>query len=244
MSLRRAYTHLDRIRVVLGNEWLEREWSSMLGNTVALMQKAGDVEWLAMDSTETRIVVEGTLLGLTDLGAPEWSDEQTPFGAIVSAQYAGARFGLRLWTMALHEHPCLLRGGELRNGAAPLTLDTVGVEEIPVVHAVCEEDTLSPAEYPWPDGAGAVAIRRPGKCLVAAYRAPLAVRTLEGALASYRFETGAPVTLAPGERMALPDLLLLLGRGEPAQVMGAAYPAAVRTVREYYEWQQERLRDH
>jgi hypothetical protein len=241
----RAYTHIDRVRVVLGNAWLEREWSTMIGNTTSLFQKQGEVEWLAADSMETRIVLGGEDLGLLDLGAPDWSEEQTPFGALVRARYAGPRIGLTLWTMALHEQPALLRGGELHVGlGGAVALDGMSVDELPVTQAVCEEDRVTPSEYPWADGAGAVAIRRPGKCMVAAYQAPIEARLLEQPSARYRFEMTTPRLLPPGERLPLPELLLLVGRGEAAHILGAAYPAAVRLAREYKLWQQERLREH
>lgn len=245
MTEERAYTHLDHVRVVLGNAWIEREWSTLIGNTVSLFQKQGEVEWLAADSVESRLVVNGEPLGLLDLGAPEWSEQQTPYGALLSARYSGPRFGLELWTMALHRQPALLRGGALRNGTQEsVVVDRLSLEEIPVVQAICEEDTLAPADFPWEDASGAVAIRRPGKCLVVAYQSPLSARAYESPTARYSFETTTPCTLLPGQRMVLPGLLLLAGRGEPINLLGAAYPAAVRLVRDYHHWQQERLREH
>lgn len=237
----RAYTHIDHVRVVLGNAWLEREWSALLGHTVALTQKAGEVAWVHAESPEARIVVDGEPLGMLDLGAADWSEENNPFGALVSARYAGSRIALHLWTMALHDQAALYRGGEIANlSSQPVGIDVLGVEVIPLIQAICEEDRLSVAEYPWENPGGAVAINRPGRCMVAAYQQPLECHELGGSAAAYAFESRQPMELPPGGRMPLPEILLLLARGECAQALGAAYPAAVRAVREYHAWMRER----
>ncbi len=241
----RAYTHIDHVRVVLGNAWLEREWSAMLGHTTSLVQKVGAVEWLHADRQEAHIVVNGDALGMLDLGAPEWSEENNPYGALICGHYTGARVGLQLWTMALHEHAALYRGGTVMNlSSEPLRLDVLGNEIIPLTQAICDEDTLIVPTSPWENLGGAVAINRPGRCLVAAYQSPLECFELTGSAAAYAFESRQPRELAPGERMALPELLLLIARGEPCQALGAAYPAAVRAVREYHVWKRERDSDH
>ena len=58
MSHSKAYTYVDAGTAVLGNDWVERQWSAFLGRTISLVQKPGG-EWVAHANPEFEVVADG-----------------------------------------------------------------------------------------------------------------------------------------------------------------------------------------
>lgn len=111
----RAYTHVDRAWARVGNRWCERVWSSFLGTTTSLVQKAGEVEWAAAESPEFRATVEEVELGPMELGEVEWSEECDGLGATLAMERRACGIALSVRTLALHDNPALMREVRITN---------------------------------------------------------------------------------------------------------------------------------
>ncbi|MBI1318913.1 MAG: hypothetical protein GC168_08180 [Candidatus Hydrogenedens sp.] len=238
MQDERAYTHVDHTSVLLGNRWLEREWSAFMGHTVRLIHKPGNVEWLTENSPELRLACGGDVLGLMDLGAVEWSEEQSPQGASVVSRQTSDSFVVAVKTMALHDEPALFRRVTIMNRTrAEITLDAAAVELLPVELAVCTgAEAVLPAS-PWELATG-FSVQRAGRHLVAACEQGLTSELNEDDGLVLR--TAEPITVPPGKTAALPEVLMMLGPGSPQQSLAANYPAASNAVRAWKRWAAER----
>jgi hypothetical protein len=238
MDEKRAYTHADITRVCLGNAWFEREWSGFLGHSVSLLQQPGDVEWMADMGSEFRLHLGGDALGIMEFGAVGWSEEQSPFGASVVAHFDGDALAMEIRTMALHEEPGMFRRVTLQNLTdAPMTLESAALELLPMEAAVCEGAEAALPSAPW-EGATGFAVTRPGRHVLCA-AAPGLVVTLDPE-DGLTLALQGPVVLPAGQRVTLPEALLLLGPGVPAQSLAARFPAASNAVRAWKRWAAER----
>jgi len=70
-------------------------------------------------------------LRLESAGPPEWSDSCDAFGAAVTARWPGPGWVVAVHTIALHEHPALVRTVDVSNlGTRDFTLTAVAVEAL------------------------------------------------------------------------------------------------------------------
>jgi len=238
MDDKRAYTHADITRVCLGNAWFEREWSGFLGHSVSLIQQPDDAEWMSDMGTEFRLVIGGDMVGIMELGAVAWSEEQSPYGASVVAHFDGDALAMEIRTMALHAEPGMFRRVTLQNLTdAPMMLDAAALELIPMEMAACTGVEMTLPAAPWERAAG-FAISRPGRHLLCAAEHGLTMSL--DADSGLTLDLQGPITLPPGQRVTLPEALLLLGMGSPEQSLAARYPAASNAVRAWKRWAAER----
>lgn len=129
----RAYTYIDRTRAQVGNRWIERTWSTFIGNTNALVQKDGGFEWLAGRSGEYRVEIEDDEFDVMDFGDTAWSEENSVQGATLVSTQRGAGMELVIRTLAFHDHPALVRTVTVRNlGGDPLPIREVLPERLPL----------------------------------------------------------------------------------------------------------------
>lgn len=132
----RAYTHIDRGRAAVGNRWLERSWSTFLGNTVSLIQKDGPFEWMAGQSGEFRVALDEALLEILDFGDIEWSEEANSHGASLLCRRRHARYELSVRTFAYHDLPAMVRTVNVTNlGTGYASIDHVLSERLPIRHS-------------------------------------------------------------------------------------------------------------
>ena len=124
----RAYTRIDNARVVVGNDWIERHWSELFGKTMELRQKlpGGYVEWIAAPAPDVRLELSCEPMRPDP---PAWSESCDEFGAWVTARMPGPCWSVTVHTMALHEHPGLVRTVEIANvGSEPLEVTGVATD--------------------------------------------------------------------------------------------------------------------
>lgn len=116
---RRAYTEVGPGTARVGNAWCERAWSSFVGNTIELTQRAGQFQWLSGDSPEFRVHCEDRDYGVMELGNVEWSEECTPHAAgLVLRKQGPEGLGVVIRTYAFHDHPGMLRTFRLYNAGS------------------------------------------------------------------------------------------------------------------------------
>ena len=127
----RGYTYVDHGQARVGNRWLERVWSGFMGHTTSLMQKEGEVEWVAPTSPEFFLDVDGSTLGVDDFGEVEWSEECDELGATLVATHGCPGLELRIEQLAFHDAPALLRSVTLLNcGGQAIEIGLVIIESI------------------------------------------------------------------------------------------------------------------
>jgi hypothetical protein len=127
----RAYTRIDMNRVVVGNRWIERTWSGFFGHTSSVIQKSGELEWVAAQNPEFSFTVNGKVLGPKDLDEIDVSDEFCEMGGTVCIRKSGPGLDILYKTTALHDSPILLRSISLTNtGSAPLEISNIQTETL------------------------------------------------------------------------------------------------------------------
>ncbi len=244
MAEDRAYTHIDAGTIILGNAWLERQWSAFLGNTVSLRQKAGGVAWIDGSAPEFRIHLPDRVLGHMDLGETEWSEELNRFGAGLFAVQWSPELSVQLCFFAFHRVPGLLRTMCVVNRSKePLTVGPVALEVLPARrgdvglhvdgHACEEEGMVSESDHPV-----ALTIGEAGLLL--------------GTGGGGRFELFAPDPLVcavgtaeqrklrPGQRWQLPSSFLAPFTGTPQEDGRRALDGFRQEWQHMRAWEQER----
>ena len=111
----RAYTRVDHGLVRVGNQWLERVWSSFTGRTTSLLHKPSVYEWAAARNTEFSVDVDGKTLGTEDFGEVEWSEACNELGASLVGVYRRREIEVRMEQLVFHEAPGLLRTATIVN---------------------------------------------------------------------------------------------------------------------------------
>jgi hypothetical protein len=125
MDALRAYTKIETGSTAIGNDWIERRWSSFLGTTTELLHGRRSCDWLTRTSEEFCFAVSGGSIGSLDFGEIEWSEERSPFGAALVCRRSGEGMVLSTRTIAFDQVPGLCREVRLLN----CTGDTLEVSD-------------------------------------------------------------------------------------------------------------------
>lgn len=235
----RAYTHIDRGLARVANRWLERQWSTLQGATVALVDRTAGIDWLGQTSPEISFELDGSPVDTMALGPVDWSEEADAHGATLLAARAGQGVRVITRTLAFHATPCMMRSVFVTNlTRQPRRLTRVMVDGLTVVrdgvrvltHEFSEEHAA--VEAPHEDRAVA---------LVKGPRGLLLGRVDRGALQvfSHDPEVCAVVlaeekVLAPVETWVLPETFLApcAGRENAARVLAECLSARARMTDE------------
>lgn len=109
----RAYTDVRTHLATVGNRWLSRSWSPMLGVTEDLV--ADGETWCAATCPEVRLLVDDTRIDLLALPEKEVSVACDDHGASLMCRHAGEALQVVVTTTALHAAPALWRRVEVLN---------------------------------------------------------------------------------------------------------------------------------
>lgn len=129
----RAYAHIEKGVIRLGNAWLERRWSSFLGTTTELRLRPGDRDCLVQKSPEFHLDYGDRPLAAMDLGDLNWSESVDTHGAAVALDMQGPGVAVRLETYLFHKCPGMVRTLSVTNtGGEPVTLTRAAAEVVPL----------------------------------------------------------------------------------------------------------------
>jgi len=238
----RAYVRINAGAALLGNAWLERSWSTFVGNTFELRQKAGNFAWVVGNCPEFRIATQNRVFGIMDLGDLDWSEVYTPFGAGLMARKSGPGLLFVIGSFALHENPGMLRSTRIMNiSSDPITLDHVAVDVLAIPHSgtrvrthqfAREQDALA---WQTDEPAAALLLRDRG----------LILGILGGGLFQlFQPEPGSCAlvvpngrTLEPGQVWPLPDAFLLPFTGDPDRAVSSLLGDFLLHVRHMKAWE-------
>jgi hypothetical protein len=246
----RAYTHIDRGLARVANRWMERQWSTLQGATVALVDRVSGMDWLELSSPEIHFELDGSPVDTMALGPVDWSEESDAYGATLVATRVGQGLRVVTRTLAFHASPGMMRSVCVTNlTRRPRRLTRFMVEGLAVVrdgvrvltHGFAREhDAIEgPADEP------AVA-------LVKGPRGLLLGREGCGALQMFSHdpEVCAVVmaeerVLAPVETWELPDTFVAPcpGREDASRVLGDYLSARARMIAERERLETERAGD-
>lgn len=222
----RAYTHIDRGSVRIGNDSLERTWSTFLGNTTYLIDKAGRTNWVAealstgrgdgpegfvLGAGEVQLAVDQRMLTSMDFGEIEWSEESSPVGASLVARYAGTDVDVEVRTFTLHTHPGMVRTLTVTNRSANIVrAGPALLESVPLrAETTPQRERLPQPAHAlgWrPGSEGVVAVTKGrGILMFAAEEASPAVEA-----GHCLFLVRETVDLAPGKSWVLPPAALVM----------------------------------
>ncbi|HIJ65893.1 MAG TPA: hypothetical protein HPP77_08065 [Candidatus Hydrogenedentes bacterium] len=193
----RAYTHIDRGVVTLGNRWIERQWSTFLGRTSSFVQKGDGVEWVAGGCGEFRVEVDDTSFGVLDFGEVAWSEENSAVGATVVVRKTRPGLDVSIRTLAWHKYPALVRSVRVYNrGSQSVFLKGATVDSLSLRRDAIVEDA----------GDTGVALTLADRGLIAGAMHGAAAESRAGVLA-----VTAPCarTVAPGESWTSPETFLV-----------------------------------
>jgi len=236
----RASTYVDRGSARVGNRWFTREWSAFLGNTVSLLDQAGDFEWMNGRSNEFELEVDGATLTMMDFAEVSWSEENNPAGATLVARQIASSLEFRIRTLAFHSNPGLVRFVAVANtGDRPVRVDRAIVEMLPIRASDAEV-----VELAWSvDGVGrdgwypadrAVVLRYYARGLVLGFEAR-AVVARAGGEGPWQVEAPGPIEVAPGKAHTFPVSFLLPYTGEFGDYARRTYAECVQLVRRVQE---------
>lgn len=243
----RAQTWIDPGTVTLRNAWLERRWLFFPGHTVSLKAGPRNAEWLAEESPEFRLSVNGSAAGPFDLADIEWSDACTPYGAGVAGRYADARLAVRIETFMFHEHPAWLRRMSVMNlASAPATVSRVAVESLPLaqpgLRAHVDQFARGEDRILWRSGESAVAVANAQEGWILGLDQGGAYALFEPQPTLCTLGVDETRTLPAGKTWDLPEAHAFYFTGTLEDALDLPHTAFLETVRNMRQWQQERLR--
>lgn len=127
----RARTHIDRTSITLANRWLERSWSTFLGTTESMRDRANDVEWLRGGSREFGVRIGNDEFGSMAFGDADWSEQANASAATLVQCASRDGLQLRMLTHAFHDSPVIAREVRVLNAnATAITLDTLVIDDM------------------------------------------------------------------------------------------------------------------
>ncbi len=128
---KRAYTHITRSLVRIGNAWLERQWSAFLGTTQAFIDQPASMEWIQGQSREWLVSINGESLSPLSCGELEWTEGNTAFGAMLEACWSTPTSVLRVQTTVPHRWPAMIRQFMVYNTTeAPIQVGPITVDAL------------------------------------------------------------------------------------------------------------------
>jgi hypothetical protein len=108
----------------VSNQWLERRWSIVNGETVSLYYKPSNTEWIVESGADMGLIVNGHTLEPGDVRVEDFAEENTAHGAAIIATRRTPNLKVTTQTEAWHQFPALVRTHKLLN----LTQESVIVD--------------------------------------------------------------------------------------------------------------------
>ena len=240
----RAYTYLDAGTALVGNAWLERSWSAFIGNTISMMQKADDFEWIRGKSPEFRMQVNGESIGVMELGSIEWSEMYTPFGAGLTARQMGSGLVFVMGAFAFHKAPAIIRSCRIMNvSESPATVSQVRHEVLPIRHektaVVTEHFSRIQAEAVWETTETDVAVLLPDRGLIIGMEGGGVFELFRPDPGLCAFGLRQERTLARGEIWALPETFMLPFTGPFEEAARSLFLRFLEQRERMKEWEAE-----
>jgi len=240
----RAHTRLDPGAATIANRWIARQWSHFSGHTVELRLPGEDFDWLSAKCPELGVKIAGAWLGLRALGAVEWAEERSGFGAALVARYTGGPLEVQVRTDAFHDSPGLLRRVTLLNtGPESVIIDAVILDALSLrrdgVTVHTEQFTCADLAREWQTSERAAAIMRKqhGLFLVLEGGGTFALFSPEADRCTVLHEEQRAI--APGQRWTLPDCALAPFSGPVEEAVSKVLGHLLQQVRNLKKWEVE-----
>lgn len=138
----RAYTHIDRGAATAGNRWFERRWRLFSGETIGLVLKARQWDWVTGPCGDVSYVMNGADHDFMSMGAVDISEGANTFGATILIHRVGDTLRCDTETTILHNAPGLVR----RHWIANRTSDPITIEEFALDRYEIEHDNVVAAK--------------------------------------------------------------------------------------------------
>ena len=131
----RAKTYIDWTWALVSNQWLERRWSIVNGETVSLFYKPAETEWIVGSREDMGLVVNGQTLGPGDVRVEDFAEENTARGAAIIATRRTPQLKVTTQTEAWHQFPVLVRTHKLLNlSQESVTVDGLITDQLAMGH--------------------------------------------------------------------------------------------------------------
>lgn len=239
----RAYVRIEPGTVYLGNAWMERSWSRLLGQTSGLIHRLDGFDWLAGMGPGVRASVDGQAIAPLELDDVEWSEFQTPFGAGLVLRQFGPRFGITSRFFLFHESPGMLRRTEILNRSPkPLAVD-LAMEALPMrrpgIQVLTHGFMRRRDTAVWDTEERAAGMALLGRGLMLGIEGGGRYELFEPDPEMCALCLRQPIEAAPGTVAALPESHLAPYSGQAEEAGMAAYGDFLRMVRNLKKWEAE-----
>ncbi|GMV99389.1 MAG: hypothetical protein AMXMBFR84_05280 [Candidatus Hydrogenedentota bacterium] len=234
----RAFTLVDRAKAVVGNRWLDRAWGLFLGDPLGLVYRATEFSWVVDPPSDWELVVQGSSINASNVQSVEWTEENCPHGAALTATRTieGLTFGLH--TMAFHDAPVLVRTLKMLNlSGEVLTLDRAcvdsfnfGTDDVRFHTEPLAAFADLPGENAWQPSSETVTAISGDSGLVLGHERGL---RLEGDSGLFRFEIKGPFELPPGRWTVLPSAYVFAFSGSLTTRVAALHQGIAKLISAY-----------
>lgn len=233
----RAYARIDRGAAVLGNAWLEREWTGFSGATVALIHKAAERDWTAGPSQECILTAAGRTFGLMDFSVADIEETGGPYGAGLLMRRAAPGIQMRTELTAYHDAPLLVRRTTLVNtGDEAVTVERIAEDCLslasPRIELRYEAFARSSAQVRHDTDERAVALHAPGGGWLVGREGGAAYVLGDPEPLAFEVAARAPIALEPGAAIALPRILWIAYTGAPEAAAQKLLGEAIMLLRQ------------
>ena len=234
-----AYTRIDAGIVRLGNRYMERSWSALLGKTTSLYDRCTEVEWISKTSPEFQLRHQKTPIRPYDLSEMEWSEHADSLGCAVAARYASESFCMTITTRVFHGIPGLWRSYVMRNMTRETQcIDRAALELLAVasgaVRIFTQAESLVPAPAVWrADAPSVVALERAHSGLFLGMQAPGAYGLFAPEPDCCAVVTEEALEIPSGKERCFPDTCIMPYTGPREKALSGPYAALLAQIREW-----------
>lgn len=214
----RAYVRITAGTTRIGNAWIERSWSSFLGHTVGLADRAGAREWLEASGDDFLLVSGERRMTPMDLGDKEWSEAMFSQGAALTVRHAGPDVVFDVCTRVFHRTPFIVRSCRILNASNQgMLLDEVVIDRMQLSACAPEYDV-----FPLENGGCAGYVLDGGRGTVFAAMPEAEITFDSSESATVVRCVARSVKIAAGAYCELPDMGIVFFSGAPADARAAA----------------------